>query len=127
MWYSNCILEALLESKIKMMKATDPCVCGSGKGWKSCCGVYLAKSETVIGRIDITGKTPVRFFLADVATQQAHGDEAGNVLVFTNRAQALGLNERLKNAFQIVGMGQDKWELFQRDIPNHVVVTDAVA
>lgn len=116
-----------MEPKIKTMKAEDPCICGSGRGWKKCCGAYLAKSECEVVRIDVTGTGPVRFFLGDVRTSEGYTGDGGDVLVFTSRAQALSLNERLHHRFQIVGMGQENWERFQREVPNHVVVADAVA
>jgi len=116
-----------VESKIKRMTATDPCICKSGLAWKKCCGRYLDNTNGVAGTYSVTGKEPVRFFLADLPTNEAYTDHDGTVLIFTNRAQALGLNERLRHKYQIIGMAEEKWAQFQKDVPNHLVISDAVA
>ncbi len=120
-------MEGRVAPKIKEMKATDLCVCGSGRTWKQCCGMYLEKPNCLVGMVKISEGTTVRFFLANLATDEAYEDEEGSVLVFTNQAQAISLNARLGHKYQIVGMTQTTWERFQREVPEFTVVTDAVA
>lgn len=112
---------------VKEMKAGDPCVCGSTKSWKSCCGQQLVDKETFAGFVSLTGKQSVRFFLGNMLTDDTFTDDADNVLVFTNRAQALACNERMNGQYQVIGMSEEKWILFQKDIPKHLVISDAVA
>jgi hypothetical protein len=78
--------------------------------------------DGVLGMVRITKEEPVRFFLADLPTNEAYAGADGNVLVFADRAQALDLNEKLGHKYHVIGMAEEKWALFQRDIPAHVVV-----
>lgn len=112
---------------MRMMKSEDSCICGSKKRWGSCCGQQLREKDTNALFVSFSGKQAVRFFLGNLVNNDTFTDEDGNVIVFTNRAQAMACNESLKSAFQVVGMAEDKWAAFQRDIPNHTVITDAVA
>jgi hypothetical protein len=114
-----------MDPKIQRMTATTSCVCGSGDEWKRCCGKYLKNPNGALAAFSITGKPTIRFFLADLPTNQVH-EEDGVILVFTNRAQALQVNERLQHKYQICGMSAERWAMFQKAIPNHVVISDAV-
>jgi hypothetical protein len=116
-----------MTERVRKMKASDACICGSRKEWGKCCGSLLKNKEGLVGRVRFTNEEPVRFFLGNMRTNDAYADEDGNVLVFINRAQAMALNEALNDAFQIVGMGETKWQLFQKDVPNHLVISDAQA
>jgi SEC-C motif len=116
-----------MDVKLKRMTANTPCFCGSKLGWKACCGKYSKEEEGFGARIDVTGVVPIRFFLGSLLDNNAYTDDDGTVLVFTNRSQALVLNATLGHKYQIIGMGADKWKLFQRDIPNHMVISDALA
>lgn len=117
-----------MNEKIKPMGKQDPCICGSKKAWGQCCGQQLNDKEVFTVHVPLTGEQAIRFFLASLSTGDMYKDDAGDVVVFTNRAQALSLNEKVMDqGFMLVGMGESKWKLFQAEISNHVVITDAVA
>lgn len=112
---------------MKQMSADDACVCGSRKRWASCCGRHLREKETTVGFVSLTGKQSVRFFLGNMFTNEAFTDDEDNVIVFTSRAQALSCNESLNGAYHVIGMSEEKWSIFREDVPNHVVISDAIA
>jgi hypothetical protein len=116
-----------MEGKMKKMKSEDLCICSSKKRWGSCCGQQLREKEANALFVSFSGKQAVRFFLGNMFNNDTFTDDEGNVIVFTNRAQAIACNESLKSAFQVVGMAEEKWTAFQRDVPNHMVISDAVA
>jgi hypothetical protein len=109
------------------MQKEDPCICGSKKVWKSCCGQQLQKKETHAFFVSITGQASTHYFLGNMFMDGVFTDGEGSVLVFTNRAQALACNERLAGKYVVIGMSEEKWRLFQRDFPKHLVISDAVA
>lgn len=113
--------------RVRKMKPTDHCICSSKKEWGKCCGSQRKDKAGYAGRVRVTNEEPIRFFLVNLLTNEAYADEEGNILVFTHRAPALALNETLNDAFQVAGMGAAKWALFQADLPNHLVISDAQA
>ena len=119
-------MEDTLENKIVKMTANSPCDCKSGKTWKQCCGQHLENPEGYTANVRVAPGTAVRWFLGNMAQNDIHRDELGRPVVFTSRAQAIGLAEKI-GTVQILGMSESKWALFQKDFPNHVVISDAVA
>ena len=113
--------------KINNTTATSPCPCKSGKEFKQCCGKYMQDPNCRIALHSLTGETPVRFILAVVSTGETHADEAGSIMVFTDRAQALGLNQQLHYKYSLIGMSERSWKLFQAEVPDFQVISAIMA
>jgi hypothetical protein len=120
-------MEDILAQTIKKMTADSPCDCNSGKTWKQCCGKYLDNPDVYSATVRTAPGTPVRWFLADLVKEDIHRDGEGRPLVFTDRAQAFALGQRIGSTFLVVGMSEEKWALFQNDFPTAFEVSDAVA
>jgi hypothetical protein len=116
-----------MEQMVRKMKADDKCICDSGKTWKQCCGQLMDDPEVYSGHIQLSEEKPIRFFLGDLRNNTMHTDDEGRPIVFTSRGPALALNQRLGHKYQILGMGDSKWALFQADFPNLLLILDAAA
>ncbi len=100
----------------------DPCPCVSGRKWKHCCGAGTTKPFGAF--VSVTGITTHHFFVVDPETGEMLRDDTGSVLVWTARALATAAGDaRWPNrTVATVGMGDEKWEIFQREC-RHVVVS----
>lgn len=64
------------------------------------------------------------FFILDVANNDAAEDEDGYVMVFLSRSSA---DDMLKTLAEpgvplfVVGMGEEKWNLFEKEVPHRIV------
>lgn len=69
--------------------------------------------------IKATDATPVRFFVADPLIGAVFRTPEGFVRVYTNRSQAdaEARREFRCSPFLVIGMGEEKWKRFQREMP----------
>ncbi|KAL0483355.1 hypothetical protein AKO1_014699 [Acrasis kona] len=104
-----------------MPPKTNSCYCGSGKEWSKCCGSKDSKKGT--SYVNVTGVKTHHFFIIlgeNVLDRNKFvKDKQNRILVWVDRNKAM--NEAKKKKGNVVGMGDQKWEIFQR-VEDFVIV-----
>jgi hypothetical protein len=125
-----------------MTSRNERCPCGSGKKFKRCCGQLLNTTERyyMTPRYRLTDADTHHFFVMDMPHAAAGLDDGnplrnqyGKILVFLSRAAAIAFGQSLgrpKAVYVTIGMGDEKWKLFQAEneyaiVNEHGVVQDA--
>lgn len=106
----------------RVIAREDPCPCASGNTWGACCGVLSTAPIHAFARV--TNNPTHHFFAVDATSGAPLCDGSGAVYVWTNRALAMQIGEarrRGRNAVAVIGMGDEKWALFQAEV-RHVLV-----
>jgi hypothetical protein len=105
-------------AKIRKIRANRPCLCGSWKTWGECCGKDLEKPVYTTSPIKRTNNPTHHFFIVNETMTEAVKDD-GKILVWTNRDKALAWGHRNKErcfkTFGVIGMGDEKWVMFQME------------
>lgn len=95
-------------------KPNDNCFCNSGKKFKKCCGQSNRQNQVFH---QITKILPIRFFMIDTRNYPLTSED-DEVLVFKSRADAAKFAEDqipVDITIQILGLGPEKWSLFQSE------------
>jgi hypothetical protein len=104
---------------LRKIKPNDPCICGSGKKFQKCCGTN-GQPRYVSTAISLTGIKTHHFFLINSAMTKPVMQE-GAILVWTSREAAMRWGHshiktgECPSEFASVGMGDEKWRLFQME------------
>ena len=104
---------------VSKVRRNDPCPCKSGKKFKNCCGQGVKGDRFMSDVISITGSTTHHYFIASEDFEPVR-DFDGKILVFTDRGKATAWGHshtplQCPEPFAVVGMGDEKWAMFQRD------------
>lgn len=105
----------------RMIGREDPCFCRSGRKLKDCCAALSRAPFHAFVRV--TNVKTHHFFVVEHATGEMLRDAEGAILVWTDRSVAMAMGETLwpNRTVGVVGMGDEKWALFQAE-ERHVVI-----
>lgn len=104
-----------------MLKKTgrnDPCICGSGIKFKRCCAKDTPTAEIFSTNcISVTGEDCHHFFVSNASFSETIKDDKGCTLIWDTREAATSFAWRDQSfmPFAVVGMGDEKWTLFQAE------------
>ena len=113
----------MTEGKAKISTPNDPCPFHPEKRLRDCCGA-LVKDNGFVVSLKITEVETHHFFVMDPKTEEMLCDEEGRARVFVDRAVATAFAgvkaEQSGRLAVVIGMAEEKWKLFQEEVP-HVV------
>lgn len=106
-----------MSSKMHRIGRNSPCLCGSGKKFKNCCGQSSGGEGYVSDVLKHTQAPTHHFFVSNTDLSVIARNAEGKALVWTNRNKALAWGhahpEQCFSPFAVVGMGDEKWAMFQ--------------
>jgi len=98
----------------------DPCICGSDKKFKKCCGPKVNNDERYVSdTVKVSNAETKRFFITDANLDVPVRNDKQQIMVWLDRTKALQWGHAniasglCPDPFAAVGMGDEKWELFK--------------
>ena len=113
------------------VRRNDACPCGSGRKYKKCCHGNAPRVSRPAQRpvyID-SGEDAIRWVITDETGRKFFSDKDNRVLVFTDKAVAVGVamledfNSQAPNEITVAGVGHSKFEHLKEILP-YVEVSD---
>jgi len=119
-----------MKELMRRVGRNEKCPCGSGKKYKRCCGLGVNENFFQTDVIKVTENKTHHFILCSVGVEKDEGaitDENGKVLVFLSRSASMQFVHKYLNEEDNVisiGMGDQKWALFQKEVAYVLVNSD---